>query len=187
MAKQTVKEEAVVIAQDVQRRSMQVLNLSVQELLDCDSITDQGCVGGNPLLAFYYIHQNGLVGWEDYPYAARQQVCMTDETQNPVATVQSWGVIEADHESQMEAALRYIGPIAVGINGDNSEFLSYDSGIFDNPDCRQKANHALLVVGYGQEETSVGETVRYWIARNSWGTGMSRVARRTPIMSTIKA
>ena len=166
-ANETLEEKAIEIAQRVQRRSMQVLNLSVQELLDCDKFTDQGCVGGNPLLAFYYIHQNGLVSWQDYPYRAEAGECQLNATQNPVATAKAWGIIESDHERHMELALRYIGPIAVGINGDHSEFLSYSGGIFDSPRCKQNANHALLIVGYG-EEASHGELVKYWIARNRY-------------------
>jgi Papain family cysteine protease len=88
----------------------------------------------------------------------------------------------------MELAIRYIGPISVGFNGADPTFLSYRSGIYYKRNCKQTANHALLIVGYGQEEESkskviyneteetkyfVNETVitKYWIARNSWGTG----------------
>lgn len=102
----------------------------------------------------------------------------------------------------MELALRYIGPISVGFNGAHPSFLSYSSGIFHTTDCDQTANHALLIVGYGQEErriatqnhgydekymtrntdeyagtsrrdVNMNETslIKYWIARNSWGTG----------------
>eukprot|EP00977_Amphora_coffeiformis_P005863 scaffold1230_cov166-Amphora_coffeaeformis.AAC.6 len=175
----TVEEEAIAVAQRVQRRAMKVLNLSVQELLDCDSITDQGCVGGNPLLAFYYIHQNGLVSWEDYPYKAKADTCEIDATQNPVATVKSWGMIQSNHEKHMELALRYIGPIAVGINGDNNEFLAYSGGIFDSPRCKQKANHALLIVGYGEEENRDGEIVKYWIARNRYVTNANPIVSKS--------
>lgn len=168
---QTIQEVAIEIAQTVQRRSMNVLNLSVQELLDCDSITDQGCVGGNPLLAFFYINQNGLLSWDDYPYKAKEDSCQRNDTQKPVATVKSWGILQSDHEKHMKMALRYVGPIAVGINGDTPEFLAYRHGIFDSPKCKQKANHALLIVGYGEETDFDGNVVKYWIARNSWGTG----------------
>ena len=65
--------------------------------------------------------------------------------------------------------------MAVGINGADPEFLAYDGGIFDKRQCKQGANHALLIVGYGEEETLNRDldqgTTRYWIARNSWGTG----------------
>jgi C1A family cysteine protease len=78
----------------------------------------------------------------------------------------------------MELALRYIGPIAVGINGGDHSFLTYSGGIFDSLRCKQGANHALLIVGYGEDADN-----RWWIARNSWGKGWGengfvRVARR---------
>jgi hypothetical protein len=93
-ANHTMEEEAIAIAQNVQRRSMQVLNLSVQELLDCDSTTDQGCIGGNPLLAFSYIHRNGLVSWGEYPYRAETGSCWLNATSHPIATVRSCGIID---------------------------------------------------------------------------------------------
>jgi len=86
----------------------------------------------------------------------------------------------------IEFALLYVGPVAVGINGADPSFIYYGGGIFDSPDCDQEANHALLIVGYGQEDITndIGETetIRYWIARNSWGetwgeNGFVRVKR----------
>jgi hypothetical protein len=64
------------------------------------------------------------------------------------------------------------GPIAVGLNGGADSFLSYSGGIYSNPTCKHGANHAMLVVGYGQETDSrTGHATKYWIARNSWGKG----------------
>lgn len=148
-----------------------ILNLSVQELVDCDTAADQGCTGGNPLLAFYFIHRYGLAKWSDYPYTGSEDTCKTDAVKHPVATVKSWGVISPNHEKHMELVLRYIGPIAVGVNGASSSFLAYRGGIFDRPGCKQGANHALLITGYGQEVQPDGNITRFWYARNSWGAG----------------
>jgi hypothetical protein len=62
----------------------------------------------------------------------------------------------------MQSVLRNIGPIAVGINGDDPSFLSYSGGtIFDSEQCSdQQANHALLIVEYGQERDT-----------NEWNNG----------------
>jgi len=130
-----------------------MLNLSVQELLDCDTAADQGCTGGNPLLSFYFIHRYGLTSWDQYPYIGYQDKCKSKLVKQPVATVKSWGLISPNHENHMEVALRHIGPIAVGFNGADPAFLSYRGGIFDLPHCKQGANHALLITGYGQKES----------------------------------
>jgi hypothetical protein len=207
-------------SQMVEVETFQQLNLSIQELLDCDTAADQGCVGGNPLLAFFYIHRYGLVPWNEYPYVGygqhtarvphtttthktfvaptvspsqqeQQQIqdqpdegeesssdsfdsslwdpfhtgeddttnldmpnnnttsstttttCQLDKIANPVATVQSWGLLQSNHEDLIELALKYVGPVAVGMNGADPAFVNYGGGIFDSADCDQRANHAL--------------------------------------------
>jgi len=179
----TYDDIAIVAAQKAAKVAFGELNLSIQELVDCDTEADQGCVGGNPMLAFYFIHKHGLTSTDDYSYTERQQACNRDSVSSPRASVASWGVIATDHENHMELALRYIGPIAVGINAGDPSFMLYRGGIFDSSSCRQHANHALLLVGYDEEIDSYGNTVRFWIARNSWGTdwgedGYVRIARR---------
>lgn len=37
-----------------------VESLSVQQLIDCDTSWDKGCIGGNPVSAYPYIINNGL-------------------------------------------------------------------------------------------------------------------------------
>jgi predicted nucleic acid-binding Zn ribbon protein len=66
----------------------------------------------------------------------------------------------------MQSVLRNIGPIAVGINGGDPSFLSYSGGtIFDSEQCSdQQANHALLIVEYGQERDTNGTMVRYLLS-----------------------
>lgn len=122
------------------------------------------------MLAFYFIHRYGLASWDTYPYTGREDHCNEAAVQHPIATAKSWGVVSPNAENHMELVLRYIGPIAVGFSGSSSSFLSYSGGIYDKPDCRQAANHALLVTGFGEEVVN-GTTVRFWYARNSWGKG----------------
>mmetsp|Transcript_29655 Transcript_29655/g.48929 ORF Transcript_29655/g.48929 Transcript_29655/m.48929 type:complete len:654 (-) Transcript_29655:63-2024(-) len=168
-------EQAEVVAQQAEEHAIRLANLSVQELIDCDNAIDQGCTGGNPLLAFYFIHRYGLTSTHDYPYTGDQNLCHVHRVADPIATSQSWGILTMDHEDNMETVLRWIGPIAVGVNGSDPTFLAYKRGIYDNAHgCGQQANHAMLIVGYGQEEVMGADgttiVVRYWIARNSWGS-----------------
>jgi len=159
--------EAEGLAQEAEQAAINVADLSVQELIDCDTKVDQGCTGGNPLLAFDFIHRYGLTSSKGYPYQGQQNTCRFQNVANPIATVQSWGMLTPDYEDNMELVLRLIGPIAVGLNGFDPNFLAYKSGIYHSLDCGEVANHALLIVGYGQEVDKDGD--RFWIARNSWG------------------
>jgi Papain family cysteine protease len=163
--------EARRFAQSVEDATFQIANLSIQELVDCDTAADQGCIGGNPLLAFYFIHRYGLTTWSQYPYVGYEDECHAKWVSRPIAKAKAWGVVSPNHEDHMELVLRYIGPIAVGVNAADRSFLAYQDGIFENPYCHQAANHALLITGYGQESTEDGKLVKYWIARNSWGVG----------------
>ena len=125
---------------------------------------------GNPVMAFPFIHKHGLVGSDSYPYIGKQKKCRRKDIKDAIATVSSWGVLEKRNEQNMENVLRHLGPLAVGINGSSKSFIHYKSGIFESKKCGTVPNHALLIVGYGEEETDNG-IEKYWIARNSWGPG----------------
>jgi C1A family cysteine protease len=45
-------------------------------------------------------------------------------------------------------------------------FGNYESGILNDTRCRTSGNHFIALVGYGTN----GSGVKYWYARNSWGT-----------------
>jgi C1A family cysteine protease len=166
-----IYRNATLLAQTVERESMDRLDLSIQELIDCDTSVDQGCVGGNPLLAYSFVHTYGLTSSYQYPYVGAKGKCHTLSANNPIATVESWGILPPNSERHMELAVRYIGPIAVSFNGGDPTFLSYSGGIYYNKNCHHHSNHALLIVGYGEEERTDdnGNNVKipYWIARNS--------------------
>jgi len=53
-------------------------------------------------------------------------------------------------------------PISVAIDGSNIQM--YHGGIFDDY-CETKVNHAVLLVGYGEEDG-----VKFYKIKNSWGT-----------------
>jgi len=126
----------------------------VQELIDCDNKHDHGCTGGNPLLAYPFIHRYGLVSESLYPYMGSESKCRRKEISTPssstssfsaassytsysewdqqqqqqpidIATANSWGVLAPNDEGNMESVLRYVGPIAVGFDGSDPSFLGY--------------------------------------------------------------
>jgi len=76
----------------------------------------------------------------------------------------------------MKSALATKGPLAISFDVEN-DFYEYEGGIFRSDDCWGSVNHAMLAVGYGEEDGS-----EFWIIKNSWGAdwgedGYLRVAR----------
>lgn len=155
---------AVLAAQQVERKSIDIADLSVQELLDCDRRYDQGCAGGNPLLAFNFLHKYGVTSTKNYPYVGAQNTCNLHKVGEPIATVESWGILTEDHEDNMEKVIRYIGPVAVGLGAYDPSFLSYSGGVFTSTEgsrCNHLvADHAMLIVGYGEEEAQDGTKLK---------------------------
>ena len=121
---------AVAAAQQIEQQSINTADLSVQELVDCDTRYDQGCAGGNPLLAFYFLHRFGVTSTKNYPYTGTMGTCKYHKVDQPIATVKTWGILTPDHEANIEKVVRYIGPVAVGLIGADPAFLSYESGVF---------------------------------------------------------
>lgn len=154
---------AILAAQQVERKSIDMADLSVQELIDCD-INDQGCAGGNPLLSFYFLHKYGVTSTKNYPYVGTQNVCNQHKVGQPIATVETWGILTADHENNLEKVIRYIGPVAVGLGAYDPTFLSYSGGVFTSNEgsrCNHLvADHAMLIVGYGEEVARNGTKLK---------------------------
>lgn len=101
---------AVMAAQEIEYKSIDTAYLSVQELIDCDTKYNQGCQGGNPLLAFYFLHRYGVTSTSNYgPYTGIEGSCKHHKIDQPVATVSSWGILTPDDEHNLVEVLRYIG------------------------------------------------------------------------------
>lgn len=59
-----------------QIRTNKLISLSEQELVDCDTDTNQGCNGGLMDDAFDFIEKNGGITTEaNYPYVSEQRKC----------------------------------------------------------------------------------------------------------------
>ncbi|UYV60956.1 MCM2 [Cordylochernes scorpioides] len=145
------------------RKSGKLVSLSEQNLVDCSSKND-GCGGGIMIKAYKYIIKNGGIDTEEsYPYKAEDDYCHYNKS-NIGATCKGYKKINKDEES-LKQALAAEGPISIGIDaGDN--FRDYKGGVYNDPYCnndRGSLNHAVLLVGYGQENG-----MDYWLVKNSW-------------------
>nr|AXQ06496.1 papain-like cysteine protease [Vriesea carinata] len=150
--------------------------LSEQELVDCDTSYNQGCNGGLMDYAFEFIINNGGIDTEDdYPYKGRNARCDTYRKNAKVVSIDSYEDVPVYDEKSLKKAVAN-QPVSVAIEGGGSAFQFYESGIFDGY-CGTSLDHGVTAVGYGTESSK-----DYWIVRNSWGdtwgeSGYIRMAR----------
>lgn len=143
--------------------------LSEQQLVDCaQDFNNHGCNGGLPSQAFEYIMYNkGLMTEDDYPYTAFEGDCKY-EPERAVAFVKEVVNITAYDEMGMVDAVATHNPVSFAFEV-TPDFMSYHQGVYTSTECHKttdKVNHAVLAVGYGEENGTP-----FWIVKNSWGTG----------------
>ncbi|PIN24450.1 Cysteine proteinase Cathepsin F [Handroanthus impetiginosus] len=154
-----------------------LLNLSEQQLVDCDhacdakerKACDDGCLGGLMTNAYKYLIEAGGIEEEDsYPYTGKRGECKFRRDKVAVK-VTNFTTIPAN-ENQIAAYLVRHGPLAVGLN---SVFMqTYNGGVSCPLICGKKwINHGVLLVGYGSRGYSILRFgyKPYWIIKNSWG------------------
>ncbi|KAJ8763257.1 hypothetical protein K2173_026158 [Erythroxylum novogranatense] len=141
-----------------------LISLSEQELVDCDTSYNEGCNGGLMDYAFEFIIKNGGIdSEEDYPYNGRDGICDTYRKNARVVTIDDFEDVPVNHEKALQKAVAN-QPVSVAIEGGGFAFQLYESGIFTG-NCGTSLDHGVTAVGYGSEN---GQD--YWIVKNSWGS-----------------
>lgn len=169
----------------------ELVDLSPQELVDCD-LQNYGCNGGYMTYAFNYtMNNNWLHSEKKYPYVGAQGWCRNENLQqkNLKAKIISYELIGYGNEEELKAMLAINGPISVAIDvTDMGNLMYYKSGVFTDYGCSQdNVNHAVLLVGYGVDKVS---GLPYWLIKNSWGVqfgeeGYFKIARNKNNMCGI--
>ncbi|PON40820.1 Cysteine Protease [Parasponia andersonii] len=140
-----------------------LISLSEQELVDCDTSYNQGCNGGLMDYAFQFIIDNsGIDSEEDYPYKARDGQCDTYRKNAHVVTIDGYEDVPENDENSLKKAVAN-QPVSVAIEAGGRAFQLYNSGVFTGL-CGTQLDHGVAAVGYSTENG-----VDYWIIRNSWG------------------
>ncbi|XP_028782606.1 ervatamin-B-like [Neltuma alba] len=165
----------------------ELVSLSEQELVDCDSVS-HGCSGGSPKSAFEWVIRNGGISKEEeYPYVARDDSCKAN-TQNEDSGVKITNYAQVDQSEEALLCAVAQQPITVSLDASNLQF--YDNGIYAGQYCSRDSNyvnHAVLIVGYGSKDGN-----DYWIVKNSWGenwgiNGYFHVKRNTDFPNGVCA
>ncbi|ELW70685.1 Pro-cathepsin H [Tupaia chinensis] len=117
-------------------------------------------------LAFEYILYNkGIMGEDTYPYRGQDGHCKF-QPQKAIAFVKDVANITLNDEEAMVEAVALYNPVSFAFEVTN-DFMMYRKGIYSSTSCHKtpdKVNHAVLAVGYGEENG-----IPYWIVKNSWG------------------
>ncbi|XP_061059631.1 cathepsin W [Eubalaena glacialis] len=163
----------------------QSLEVSVQELLDCDRCGN-GCKGGFVWDAFITVLNNsGLASDKDYPFKGNGKThrCLAKKYKK-VAWIQDFIMLQPCEQS----IARYLatqGPITVTIN--MKLLQQYQKGVIKATPTTcdpQLVDHSVLLVGFGKSKSVEGRqaeaissrshphprySIPYWILKNSWG------------------
>ncbi|KAL1789292.1 Cathepsin W [Sigmodon hispidus] len=164
----------------------QFVDVSVQELLDCDRCGN-GCNGGFVWDAYITVLNNsGLASETDYPFRGHHnsRECLAKKFKK-VAWIQDF-IMLSRNEQVIAGYLATHGPITVTIN--MKLLQGYKKGVIKATPTTcdpHQVNHSVLLVGFGkgkEEDIQSGtvlsqsrkprrrrRSVPYWILKNSWG------------------
>ncbi|XP_023648440.2 dipeptidyl peptidase 1 [Paramormyrops kingsleyae] len=151
---------------------------SPQGVVSCSQYS-QGCDGGFPYLIGKHTQDFGVVEEDCFPYVGKNTACtVKDSCPRYYASDYHYvgGFYGSCNEATMMLELVREGPMGVAFEV-YPDFMAYRGGIyhhtfaagsFNSFNPFELTNHAVLLVGYG---TCPKSGQKYWIVKNSWGTG----------------
>ena len=162
--------------------------LAPQVLVNCAPAN--GCHGGNMLSAYKHMKDQGVPDEGCMRYTAQDRectdinICRDCGHRYPCHAVQNftkyyvseYGNVDGEEKMMKEIYARRPITCAIAVPDD---FVAYKGGIYEDKTGSTWPSHAISVAGWGEEDG-----VKYWIARNSWGTywgesGWFRIVRGT--------
>ena len=171
------------------------IDLSEQYVLSClpaaANYYGEGCLGGNPFNAFYYLkddgdegnYQNGAITEECFSYFADHNIACEDKCDNweehliPISDCGfSWpGFDSLEVRDIIKSKIFEHGPVAAGIDCTN-DFINWGTTHHSSDDYYRYVeqpwnnilNHLIVIVGW-KDDSSISNG-GYWICKNSWGT-----------------
>lgn len=146
-----------------------LVSLSEEELVQCDTGSDEGCNGGLMDNAFeFIIKMGGITSEEAYPYISGNGTtgtCVARLMKKKVAHISDYCDVTPNNETDLELAVNQ-QPVAVAIEADQTAFQFYSGGVIPAAKCGVNLDHGVLLTGYGFDAKS---KMNYWNIKNSWG------------------
>ena len=147
------------------------LILSPQDMISCDN-SNHACQGGELDKAWKYLENYGIVNEECFPYQSGDGITIPKCIENTCvntksefkkykAKINSSKAYQCPTLIKMEIFAR--GPIQAGFFV-YEDFMHYQSGIYEYTHGRKLGGHAVVIIGWGEENDNP-----YWIVQNSWG------------------
>ncbi|XP_076921228.1 cysteine protease Amb a 11.0101-like [Bidens hawaiensis] len=148
-------------------RTGQLIALSEQQILDCDSsMRTQACSGGLTCGVCDWVVENGGLATEEfYPYTGKKEFCDRAKFGRHAVTLDGREYTVRDDEQDLMKTVAG-QPCAFMMDPGSDNFMFYKEGIYNGP-CGYTLTHAMLLVGYDQDP----DGTKYWIVKNSWGEG----------------
>jgi len=139
---------------------------SPKQLVDCCD-SSFGCSGGYIDAALQYMVSRGVVNESSYPYLPHQDACLTTIDSTVVEfTPRGCFHVGGGADTHLSKFLMEKGPLVIGVAARSSVFQLYTGGVIRNWDCGTEVDHAVQLVGFGQEDDT---GLKFWVVRNSWG------------------
>lgn len=145
------------------------VHYSEQDLVSCSKI-NMGCNGGWLPVTWNDLYKQGVTTEECLPYRSGvfgisyecPETC-EDGSAIKRVTTPTMGKNYGTSAENIQAALVQQGSLQVAFTV-YSDFMYYESGIYEHQYGYQEGGHAVELVGYGEEDGTP-----YWLIRNSWG------------------
>lgn len=151
-------------------------SFSEQELVDCVNGGSDNCDEGGEMhdgvMEIINNQANAINLESDYPYTSgsgtSRGVCHSKPSSALPTGFKGYTTVDPGNEDALKEASYQMTILSIGIDASQSSFQFYDSGVYNEPSCHNKADeldHGVSIVGYGSESGN-----DYWMVRNSWGS-----------------
>jgi cathepsin L len=145
---------------------------STQQIVECVENPRRcggtgGCQGATSELAMDWVVKNGLALASEVPYKGQDGPCTASTTQKAAGGAAfgmiGWETLPQNKNAPLMRTLANDGPAVVAVAAGRTWFM-YEGGIYSKCPKDAVIDHALVAVGYGEEEGT-----KYWLIVNSWG------------------